>query len=141
MVEWRSGKVKINTFRDMLVWQKGMELVTEVYQETARMPKNELLALTSQMRRAACSIPMNIAEGYGQHTRAELLHGLRLATGSLMELMTAYEIATNLKMIAPSDRLLELMAEEDRMVSSLIRKLLAKGPEAPTKSKGRPRKS
>jgi len=129
VAEWRSGEVNIKTFRDMLVWQRGMDLVREVYKSTAQMPRDELFALTSQMRRAATSIPMNIAEGFGQHSRAELLHGLRLAAGSLMELMTAYEIATSLGMIASTERVLELMAEEDRMLNSLIRKLTAKGPE------------
>ena len=118
--------MKIKTFRDLLVWRRGMDLARLMYRATAQMPKAEQFALTSQMRRAATSIPMNIAEGFGQHTRPEFVHGLRLATGSLLELMTAYELATTLGMIPESTEVLELLAEEDRLLASLIRKLNAK---------------
>ena len=126
VAEWRSGKVKIQTFRDLLVWQRGMDLARLTYRATQAMPKSEMFALTSQMRKAVTSIPMNIAEGYGQYTRPKFVHGLRLAMGSLFELMTAYELATSMEMVKPTDRMFELMAEEDRLLQSLIRKLEAK---------------
>lgn len=113
----------IKTFRDLVAWQRGMELTRAIYRATQSMPKTELFGLTSQMRRAAASIPMNIAEGFGQHTRPELLHGLRLATGSLFEVWTAYELATSLSMLEPEQPLLDLIAEEDRIISALIRSL------------------
>jgi four helix bundle protein len=113
----------IKTFRDLVAWQRGMELTRATYRITQGMPRTELFGLTSQMRRAAASIPMNIAEGFGQHTRPELLHGLRLATGSLFELSTAYELATSLSMIQVEQPLLDLIAEEDRIISALIRSL------------------
>jgi four helix bundle protein len=125
VAEWQSGKV-IKTFRDLLVWQRGMELTREVYVATRAMPKAEMFALTSQMRRAASSIPMNIAEGFGQHTRPKFVNGLRIAVGSLNELMTAYELATSMSLIPSSERILDLLAEEDRLLGSLIAKLEAK---------------
>lgn len=115
--------MKIRTFRDLVVWQRGMDLAREIYRETNRMPKAEMFGLTGQMRRAACSIPLNIAEGFGRYTRPEFVHALRLAAGSLMELMTAYELAASLGMIKASQETLDLMAEQDRLLSGLIRKL------------------
>jgi four helix bundle protein len=120
-------KGKIETFRDLLVWQKGMELARLVYHETRAMPKVEVFGLTSQMRRAATSIPMNIAEGFGQHTRPKFLHGLRLAAGSLNELMTAYELVVSMQMIPSNPDVRSLLQEEDRLLSALIRSLMAKG--------------
>jgi four helix bundle protein len=118
--------MKVNTFRDLLVWQRGMDLARMVYRETTRMPKSELFALTNQMRRAAASVPMNIAEGFGKHSRPEFIRGLRIAMGSLLELATAYELATSLDMIKETLRTRELLAEEERMLKSLIKKLEAK---------------
>lgn len=103
-----------------------MELTRAIYVEARQMPRDEIFALTSQMRRASSSVPMNIAEGFGKHTRPEFLKGLRTAVGSLFELMTAYEIATSMDMIKPTTRALELLAEEDRLLNALIRSLDAK---------------
>lgn len=118
--------MKIKTFRDLIVWQRGMDLARASYRATDSMPKSEMFCLTSQMRRAATSIPKNIAEGFGKHTRPEFIHGLRIAMGSLHEPETAYELATTLALITPQDKLLEQLAEEDRLLNSLIRKLEAK---------------
>lgn len=135
---WQGGKAqtaagtpksRVQTFRDLIVWQRGMALAREIYKLTERMPKAELFGLTSQMRRASCSIPMNISEGFGKHTRPEFVRGLLLATGSLNELMTAYELATGLELINHRHAVVDLMAEEDRLLSSLIRKLKALPPE------------
>ena len=127
--------MKIKTFKDLIAWQKGMDLAQLVYQATRKMPKSELFALTNQMRRAATSVPMNIAEGFGRHTRPEFLHGLRIARGSLFELMTAFELATRLEMIPDSLPIRELLAEEDRVLEALIRSL-----EAKTKEEKKPAK-
>jgi four helix bundle protein len=118
--------VKVRTYRDLLIWQRGMDLTRTVYQGTGKMPREEIFGLTSQMRRASSSIPMNIAEGYGKHTRPEYLRGLRLAMGSLCELSTAYEIATSLNLIKASQEVLDAIAEEDRMIQSVIIKLETK---------------
>jgi four helix bundle protein len=117
---------EIKTFRDMLVWQKGMDLARLVYHETGAMPKAEVFGLTSQMRRAATSIPMNIAEGFGQHTRPKFIHALRIAAGSLNELMTAYELVVSMKMLSSNPDLQSLLNEEDRLLNALIRSLEAK---------------
>lgn len=84
---------KIESYSDLLVWQQAMELVTETYALTKIWPKEELFGLTSQVRRAAVSIPANIAEGYGRESRASYSNFLRIAQGSLKELETLFEVA------------------------------------------------
>ncbi len=84
------------SFRDLLIWKKAMALVTEVYRVTRQYPKDELYGLTSQIRRAAVSVPSNIAEGKGRHSNHEFRHFLALARGSLLELETQLEISENL---------------------------------------------
>ena len=116
----------IKTFRDLLVWQKGMELVTRVYEVWRGFPKEELYGLTSQMRRCAVSIPSNIAEGHGRKSTKEFIHFLNIATGSLYELETQLEIARNLGYLKDANtftRLHENCRELERMMTSLIRKL------------------
>jgi four helix bundle protein len=82
--------------RDLLVWQKSIELVTLVYRLTESFPKHEQFGLTNQLRRAATSVPANIAEGAARSTRKDLLHFLVIARGSLSEIDTLVEIAGNL---------------------------------------------
>ena len=115
----------MKTFRDLLVWQKSMTLVTEIYKISTGFPKDEAYGLTSQLRRCAISIPSNIAEGYGRNSTNEYLHFLRIATGSLYELQTQIEISMNLNYLkrANFDELYEYSREIERMLSSLIGKL------------------
>src|SRR5689334_13822247 len=113
----------IRTFRDLIAWQKGKELAKSIYRATARMPKSELFGLTGQMRRASVSIASNIAEGYAKKTTPEYLRGLRIAAGSLAELCTQWEIATELEMIPSSPTITALLIEQDRILSSLMLKL------------------
>jgi four helix bundle protein len=116
---------EIKSYRDLLVWQKSVRLVTEVYQVTRLFPKEESYGLTSQMRRCAVSIPSNIAEGYGRRATNDYLRHLSIATGSLFELQTQLEIGKNLEFLKAADheRLYELSREIERMLSSLMRKL------------------
>lgn len=93
--------VKINSYRDLRVWQKSVEFVTEVYRITKKFPPSEQFGLVSQLQRAAVSIPANIAEGYGRNTRKEYINFLRIAGGSLSELETLLTIAKNLAYISP----------------------------------------
>jgi four helix bundle protein len=86
-------------FRDLDVWHLGVELAETVYRVTARFPKSELFALTSQMRRAAVSIPSNIAEGRARGSSREFLHFLSISRGSLAELETQLELAIRLDYI------------------------------------------
>lgn len=116
----------IRTFRDLIAWQKAMELAGPVCRATAQMPDTERFGLTNQMRRAAVSVPSNIAEGYARQSRADYLKYLRIARGSLAELATQYELARGLEMLA-SDRATEsLLAECDRVLQGLIRSLESK---------------
>jgi four helix bundle protein len=84
------------TYRELLVWRKAKDLATLVYRETEQFPRSELVGLTSQIRRAAISIPSNIAEGQGRLTRGEFRHFLGQARGSILELETQLAIAYDL---------------------------------------------
>ena len=86
----------LHSFRDLRVWQGGMDLVEEVYCLTKAFPRHEVYGLASQMRRAAVSIPSNIAEGYARQHRKEYLQHLSIAQASLAELDTQLEIAARL---------------------------------------------
>jgi four helix bundle protein len=88
--------MSVRKYRDLEVWQYAMELVTCVYQCTQRFPREETYGLTNQVRRAAASIPSNIAEGQGRRTTREFLHHLSIARGSLAEVDTQIEIAERL---------------------------------------------
>ena len=84
------------TYRELLVWRKAKDLATHVYRETEQFPRSELFGLTSQIRRAAVSIPSNIAEGQGRLTKGEFRHFLGQARGSILELETQLAIAYDL---------------------------------------------
>jgi four helix bundle protein len=86
----------VKSFRDLDVWRLAVELAETVYRVTARFPKAELFGLTSQMRRAAVSIPSNIAEGRARDSTREFLHFLAISRGSLAELDTQLELAIRL---------------------------------------------
>lgn len=88
--------MKIKSYRDLETWKKAMDLVEEVYKETKSLPKEETYGLLSQIRRAAVSIPSNIAEGQGRDSTKEFLHHLSFAYGSLCELQTQLLLACRL---------------------------------------------
>ena len=115
----------MKTYRDLIVWQKAMQLVTDTYQITRNFPKEELYGLTSQIRRCSISIPSNMAEGYGRNSTDDYLRFLKISRGSLYELQTQIEIAFNLHYIKKDDfdRMNEAGREIERMVSSLITKI------------------
>lgn len=119
---------EIRSYRDLVVWQKGMVLVTEIYRESRKFPREEIYGLTSQMRRSVVSIPCNIAEGHGRTTRKDYVRFVDIALGSLSELETQLEIARNLDYLenGPYESLQERCRELERMLSSLIRKLRAR---------------
>jgi four helix bundle protein len=113
--------------RDLRVWQAAVELVESIYQVTAAFPREEAFGLTSQMRRAAISVPANIAEGAARSGTKELLHFLSIASGSLSELDTHIEIAVRLKLIKDPTTLVveidQVFALLSALSSSLKRKL------------------
>ena len=95
--------MKITSFRDLRVWQLGMDLVELIYRLTRSFPRSELYGLTSQIQRAAVSVPSNIAEGHTREHTKEYLHHLSVAQASLAELETQLEIATRLKYVSLGD--------------------------------------
>ena len=116
----------IKTFRDLIAWQKAMLLAEHVDRMTVAMPESERFGLTNQMRRAAVSIPSNIAEGYARQTTVDYIKFLRAARGSLAELMTQIMLTFNLRLIPQDNSVLDLLHEVDRILQGLIRSLEAK---------------
>src|SRR5437867_10780180 len=104
--------MQIRSFRDLRVWQAGIELVQIVYELTSKFPRSEVYGLASQMQRAAVSIPSNIAEGHTREHLKEYLHHLSVARSSLAELETQLEIAARLKYCS-SERLNQLLEQLD----------------------------
>src|SRR5258706_7350999 len=90
------------SYRDLIGWRKAMDLVTEIYRVTRSFPRDELYGLTNQLRRAAVSVPSNIAEGQARFSRKEFHHFLSHARGSLVEIETQLTIAQNLEYISPN---------------------------------------
>ena len=110
------------SYKDLVVWQKAMQLVTATYRTTRKFPKDELFGLTSQARRAAVSIPSNIAEGQGRLSEREFRYFLGQGRGSLMELETQLQVAENLGYMQreESEPLLRLCAEVGRILKGLL---------------------
>ncbi|MCC6654448.1 MAG: four helix bundle protein [Flavobacteriales bacterium] len=94
---------KVNNFKDLWVWKTGMELLKPVYQVTRKLPKEELYGLTSQLRRAAVSVPSNIAEGWGRNKKGYLLLGLSYSRGSLHEIETQLLACVELEFLKHED--------------------------------------
>ena len=114
-------------FRDLLVWQKGIELAKLTYTLTQTFPADEKFGLVSQMRRAAVSIPSNIAEGQARHTTGEFVQFISHAEGSVAELSTQYHLAVELGFTnaETASRPVALLDELRRMLNGLRRKLAA----------------
>ncbi len=115
-------------YRDLIAWQKAMELVLLVYRVTKSLPREEIYGLTSQMRRAAVSIPSNIAEGQGRHTKRDFHNFLAIALGSLRELETQILITQGLNYITDSvkSELLSLTDRVGRLIRGLAKSLIPK---------------
>ena len=116
---------KINSYQDLLVWQKGLELAYLLYEITRSFPQEEKFGLTSQIRRAAVSVPSNIAEGQAKYGKKEFIRYLYIAKGSLAELDTQCLIARKLGYVEePQIKPILLQIDElQRMLYSLIEKL------------------
>ena len=115
----------INSYRDLLIWQKSMTLVTEIYKITSSFPKEEIYGITSQIRRSSVSVPSNIAEGYGRNSTGDYKRFLHISLGSLYELQTQIEICFRLKYLNnESFSILKVQTNElERMMNSLISKI------------------
>jgi four helix bundle protein len=128
----------VKSYQDLVVWRKAVDLVTEIYRVSQNFPREELFGLMSQIRRAAVSIPSNIAEGHQRMSRKEYQYFLSNARGSLAELETQFIIARNLGYLAKIEleNILSLTAEVGRILNGLMaslrnehgRKKLAPGP-------------
>ena len=117
--------MQLKHYQQLIAWQKAIALVTEVYSATKSFPRDEIYGLTSQIRRAAVSVPSNIAEGQGRATRGEFVQFLGYARGSLCEVETQIVIAANLHYIAPDirERLSDRITELGRILNGLIASL------------------
>ncbi|GEL11393.1 four helix bundle protein [Flavobacterium glycines] len=115
----------MSTFKDLLIWQKSMTLITQIYQSTNQFPKEEIFSLTSQIRRSAISIPSNIAEGFGRESKQDFLRYLNISIGSLFEFQTQLEIAKNINYLNENEfnNIFEDSREIERMLVSFIKKL------------------
>ncbi len=110
---------RIDSFEDLIAWQRSVQLGLFVYRMTKRFPADERFALTSQITRAAVSVPSNIAEGFGRGSRREYIRSLRIARGSLYEVVTQLHIANELNYVSPNDH------NEATRLTTECRKLLA----------------
>ncbi len=115
----------VNSYKELIVWQKSIELVSKVYSLTKKFPNDEKFGLVSQLNRASVSIPANIAEGWGRESRKNYVQFLRISRGSLFELETLLVISTNEGFVTPeSFKEISIQTEEvSRMLISMIKKL------------------
>ncbi len=118
----------IKSYKDLIVWQKSIELVIEIYKLTKNFPKDEIYGLTSQIRRASVSIPSNIAEGFSRRHRKEYSQFIRIAFGSGAELETQLIISKKLKHSNDNEyqKIDSLLIEIMKMLNSLNSALVAK---------------
>jgi four helix bundle protein len=117
-----------SSFRDLRVWQEAMKLTAEIYKTTVAFPRHELYGLSQQIRRAAVSVPSNIAEGKGHRSDKEFVHFLLHARGSLLELQTQVLIAEELQYVRKEEgtRLLKLAEGVGQALSGLINSMSEK---------------
>ena len=116
----------ISSYKDLLIWKKGIVIVVKVYQLTKAFPSEELYALSSQIKRASVSIPSNIAEGYGRNTDKSFSHFIDISRGSLCELETQLIIAKELGFVVDFElynEILELIIEESKMINAFSKSL------------------
>ena len=121
---------RIESHKDLIVWQKAIKLAGRIYTATRQLPSEERFGLNSQLRRAAVSIPSNIAEGAARRNRAEFLQFLHIARGSLSELETQMMIALEQELVTPETTALDDIAEVGRLLNGLISKLRSSHREA-----------
>lgn len=114
----------IGSYKDLVVWQKGIDLVEQIYRVTNKLPDCEEWGLISQMRRAAISVPSNIAEGYGRQATGEYKHHLSISRGSLFELETQLLICQRLRYLVFED--LEATISEIQQIGKMLTVLISK---------------
>jgi four helix bundle protein len=119
---------KVKSYRDLVVWQKAMDMVVEAYRISERLPSTEKFGLAAQIQRAAVSVPANIAEGHGRDHLGDYLRHLSIARGSLMELETHLLIAQRLSFLSSAelDTVFQMTDEVSRMLAGLSSSLRAR---------------
>jgi len=118
-----NGRGRAKGFQQLIAWQKAYELVLGVYRASQRFPADERFGLTQQMRRAAVSIPANVAEGWGRGSRTDYVRFLDMARGSAYELQTQLWIASDLGYLDKEHDVLTALDEVERLLNGLIRSL------------------
>jgi four helix bundle protein len=115
----------LKSYKELKVWQKSYQLCLEIYKVTAKMPKEERFGLTSQIRRAAVSVPSNIAEGYGRRTTPDYVRSLYIAYGSNCELETQVMLTEDIGFIEAAllEGIKDAIQEVERMLKALIKSL------------------
>jgi four helix bundle protein len=123
---------RIDSYRDLRVWKEAMDLAVQCYEATKAFPREEMFGLVTQIRRAASSVPANIAEGYGRESTGSYAHFLRTAQGSLKELETHLLLATRVGLMpeAKSEPLIQHSDVVGRMLRGLIRSIERSAPIA-----------
>ena len=118
----------MKSFRELIVWQKSMNLAIEVYKITAKFPKEELYGLTQQMRKSILSVPSNLAEGFGRQSPKEFARFVFIARGSLYEFQTQMELSIQMGYFSHDQikELNNLTVKIEKMLNSLINKLIKK---------------
>jgi four helix bundle protein len=119
---------KIKSYRELIIWQKSIQIVTNIYKLTRNFPKKKLFGLISQMRMCTISIPSNIAEGFGRNSQGDFKRFLNIALGSTYELKTQIEISLNLEYLNIENykKLMESSVVLEKMTNSLASKIKAK---------------
>ena len=117
----------IKSYKGLIVWQKAMEMVENIYALTQSLPKDELFALTNQIRRAAISVPSNIAEGYGRQSKKEYQQFLSIANGSVCEIETQLLLCVRLGYLTEENtrETFQLLSEIGKMIIAIKQKLKA----------------
>jgi len=116
---------KLNSYRELLVWQKSITLAERCYRMTRRFKRDDQVVLGHEIRKSCVSIPSNVAEGFGRHYTAEYIHHLRFSNGSSNELQTQVELAKRVEIVAPEEAatLIADAEEVGRMLHGLISSL------------------
>ena len=121
----KTAMADIKSYKDLLVWQRSMDLVETIYRATDKLPSKEQWGLTSQMRRASISIPSNIAEGYGRRATGDYRHHLAIGRGSLLELETQTLLCERLTYLKSEEvvPILDEIQQISRMLATLQSKI------------------
>ncbi|MBP5650945.1 MAG: four helix bundle protein [Bacteroidales bacterium] len=117
--------MKVKTYKDLIVWQKAMEMTTLLYKIIKKLPKEVTYTLSDQMRRAAISIPSNIAEGFGRNSKKEYLQFLYIANGSVCELETQLTLCVNINYLSETETqpIMDLLSEIGKIIMKITKNL------------------